>query len=136
MRVDDRYIRDYINRFNGDVVAAAKALQQYARDQQQQNIAVRRKQQTYKPRSQEVIVSVRDIHKSYKIGKQQVAALNGATLDIYKGELIALTGASGSGKSTLLQLIGGLDKPTSGEVIVGETNINRLNDKKLSQFRN
>lgn len=133
MTINRDVVKAYIDQFDGDVVAAAKALQSYAREQQ---TTKHRQVSSYKPKNSEIIVSVRDLHKSYKLGKQQIVALSGATLDIHKGEFIALTGASGSGKSTLLQLIGGLDKPTSGEIVVGDTNINRLSDKKLSQFRN
>jgi ABC-type lipoprotein export system ATPase subunit len=82
------------------------------------------------------IISVTSLIKTYKRGRQKITALNGVTLEIRQGEFVALTGASGSGKSTLLQLIGGLDKPTSGEIIVDGVNINKLRDGKLSKFRN
>lgn len=134
MAIPRSAVKAYIEQFDGDIVAAAKALQQYAREQQATRPAPTRK--PYLPKSSEIIVSVRDLHKSYKIGKQQIPALAGATLDIHKGELVALTGASGSGKSTLLQLIGGLDKQTSGEIMVDGTDISRLSDSKLSRFRN
>lgn len=83
-----------------------------------------------------LLISVEDITKQYKRGKQQVTALNGVSLAIHQGEFVALTGASGSGKSTLLQLIGGLDKPTSGTVTVDGVDINTLCDSKLAEFRN
>lgn len=82
-----------------------------------------------------VILSTENLVKHYKIGKQRVLALNGVSLEIYQGEILALTGASGSGKSTLLSLIGGLDKPTSGKVIVNGTDINRLRSGELARFR-
>ena len=82
------------------------------------------------------IISVKSLTRTYKRGHQKIVALNGVSLDIRQGEFIALTGASGSGKSTLLQLIGGLDKPTSGEIFVDGVNINKLRDGKLSTFRN
>jgi ABC-type lipoprotein export system ATPase subunit len=79
---------------------------------------------------------VRDLTKEYVIGKQKIQAANGISLDIHKSEFVAIMGASGSGKSTLLQLLGGLDKPTSGTVTVNNSQLNRMSDRKLSQFRN
>ena len=61
--------------------------------------------------------------KTYSLGKNEVQALKGVSLDIHKGEFLALTGASGSGKSTLLQMIGGLDKPTSGAIAIDNTEL-------------
>lgn len=82
-----------------------------------------------------VVASVRDLTKSYKLGRQHVDALKGVSLDIREGEFVALTGPSGSGKSTLLQLLGGLDKPSSGVVEIAGENIAKLSDRKLSTFR-
>jgi len=82
------------------------------------------------------IISVDSLTKTYKIGKQKIQALNNVSTKIYEGEIIAITGASGSGKSTLLQIIGGLDKPTSGTVIVSGDKISHMSDRKLSNFRN
>ncbi|PID30536.1 macrolide ABC transporter ATP-binding protein [Candidatus Saccharibacteria bacterium] len=76
------------------------------------------------------------LQKSYKLGKQTIPALSGADLTVYEGEFVALTGPSGSGKSTLLQLIGGLDKPTSGSIVVDGVDIAKLSDTALSHFRN
>ncbi|HEV7952218.1 MAG TPA: ABC transporter ATP-binding protein, partial [Candidatus Saccharimonadales bacterium] len=83
-----------------------------------------------------VVVDLQDVKKTYKIGRQKITALNGVSLQIRQGEFIALTGASGSGKSTLLQIIGGLDKPTEGTVIVDGADLKKMRDGKLSQFRN
>ena len=66
----------------------------------------------------DAIVSLRNVEKRYVRGKQSVEVLQGLTLDIPKGEFVALMGPSGSGKTTLLNLIGGLDTPTSGEITV------------------
>lgn len=84
----------------------------------------------------EVIVSLRDISKKYRVGKHDIDALKGVSLEVNAGEYVALTGSSGSGKSTLLQLIGGLDKPSNGSVSVASQNIAKLSDGKLSEFRN
>lgn len=87
-------------------------------------------------RSSETIISVRDLMKHYKIGKQKVQAVNGVSLDICAGEFVAIVGSSGSGKSTLLQMIGGLDKPTSGTINIDGQPLGKMSDRKLSTFRN
>lgn len=94
------------------------------------------KQQTKPTSSNEILVTVQDVSKRYKIGKNYVDALKNVSVDIYKGEFVAITGTSGSGKSTLLHQIGGLDKPTTGTVEVAGKNIAKLRDSKLSRFRN
>lgn len=86
--------------------------------------------------NQSVIVSVRNLVKEYKTAGRNLRIINDISIDIYQGEMIALTGASGSGKTTLLQLVGGLDKPTSGDITVGGQDLSSLNDRALSAFRN
>ena len=98
-------------------------------------MATRRTSAASRPQTP-VIISVRGLEKSYKMGKTHIQALNGVTLDIHEGEIVALTGSSGSGKSTLLQLMGGLDKPTAGSVSVGGTDLQTMRDGRLSEFRN
>lgn len=88
------------------------------------------------PSGSEVIISVQDLTKHYKVGRQRVNAVNDVSLSIYTGEFVAIVGASGSGKSTLLQMIGGLDKPTSGTITINSKQLNKMSDRKLSQFRN
>lgn len=78
------------------------------------------------------MITAKNIHKSY--GPLQV--LKGVDLHIEKGELVSIVGASGAGKSTLLHIIGTLDKPDAGELIINELVINGLNDKQLAGFRN
>jgi putative ABC transport system ATP-binding protein len=80
-------------------------------------------------------VEVRDVHKSYQRDKQSIPVLDGLSLDIDEGEFIALMGPSGSGKTTLLNLIGGIDQPTSGDIVVAGTNIARLKSNELSTWR-
>lgn len=82
------------------------------------------------------IIEVKNLKKYYKVNHQRVEALNGVSLKIKQGEFVAISGASGSGKSTLLQLIGGLDKPTDGEIIIDGADIKTMSDRKLSVFRN
>ena len=82
-----------------------------------------------------LVVSVQNVSRRYKLGKTTVDAVKDVSLEVYEGEVVALTGASGSGKSTVLNLIGGLDKPTSGLVEVAGSDLGKLSDKKLSQYR-
>lgn len=84
----------------------------------------------------ESIVKVTDITKTYKVGRTHIKALSSVSLEVKKGEFVAITGTSGSGKSTLLHLIGGLDKPSSGVIEIAGQNIAKLHDGKLSKFRN
>ena len=80
-------------------------------------------------------IAVTDLAKSYRVGRQTIPALDGVSLDIFAGEFVAITGASGSGKSTLLQLIGGLDKPSTGQILINDQPLSRLSDRQLSRFR-
>jgi len=81
------------------------------------------------------MIELEDITKVYSMGKVEVPALRGVTLSISEGEMVALIGASGSGKSTLMNIIGCLDKPTSGNYTLEETDVNRLNDNRLAELR-
>jgi len=82
-----------------------------------------------------VIISLDNVRRTYKIGKQKIDALKNVSLEIHEGEIIAITGKSGSGKSTLLQLIGCLDKPTSGTISIEGRDVRKLSDAKLSRLR-
>lgn len=81
------------------------------------------------------ILKVENLTKIYGKGENKVVALDNVSFSVEKGEFVAIVGASGSGKSTLLHLIGGVDKPTSGKVIIGNTDIYKLNDDALAIFR-
>jgi putative ABC transport system ATP-binding protein len=83
----------------------------------------------------ESLIRIRNVHKSYVRGTQQVKVLHGLTLDIPKGDFVALMGPSGSGKTTLLNLIGGLDRPTAGEIEVGGVRIDQLGGGPLAKWR-
>ncbi len=79
--------------------------------------------------------SGRELRKIYVTGETEVHALRGVDFDIRKGEILVLLGPSGSGKSTLLNIVGGLDRPTSGTLHYGETELTALDDRDLTRFR-
>jgi putative ABC transport system ATP-binding protein len=81
------------------------------------------------------IVQATNLKKTYQLGKIPVEALRGVNLKVETGEFLALLGPSGSGKSTLLNLIGALDKPTSGVLQIESTDISTLNDNQLTEIR-
>lgn len=84
----------------------------------------------------DVVLETRDLYKSFKTGQMMVNVLHGISLQIRRGEFTGIIGPSGSGKSTLLGIIGGLDSPTSGHVIIDDTDITRLGENKLTEIRN
>ncbi|MCB9000127.1 MAG: ABC transporter ATP-binding protein [Bacteroidales bacterium] len=81
------------------------------------------------------IITVTNLHKFYQETEVEVKAVNGIDLSFEEGEFTAVVGPSGSGKTTLLNIIGGLDKPSSGEVIIDNVNINDLSSSRLIDFR-
>ena len=81
------------------------------------------------------MIRLTDITKVYPMGKRELTVLNGITLEIKKGELVAIMGASGSGKTTLLNLIGCLDKPTKGSYLLEDKEVSRLSSRDLAQIR-
>ena len=124
--VGEKQIKDFLDLFDGDDEQAKAALDSYRASH---------KKKRYTAPGTPVVVQFDNVKKTYKMGKQTVEALRGATLAIHEGEFVAITGASGSGKSTLLQLMGALDQPTSGVVTVAGRNLRKTRDGKLAQFR-
>ncbi len=83
----------------------------------------------------ETFLELRDVNKTFMLSSGEVRALDGISLDIEKGTLVALVGPSGSGKTTLLNIIGALDKPSQGQVLLEGVRIDSLSEEKLVQFR-
>lgn len=84
----------------------------------------------------EKLIQMIDIRKEYKMGDETVYANDGITLDIDKGEFVAIVGKSGSGKSTLMNIIGALDVPTSGTYLLGGKDVGKMSDNQLADIRN
>ena len=83
----------------------------------------------------EIIISAENLIKKYGKGEEEVTALNDVSLKIRKGEFVSVTGESGSGKSTLLNVLGSLDKPDSGRIMVGDTDLLTMKDNDLAAYR-
>ncbi len=81
------------------------------------------------------MIKLLNVHKVYKTQFYEVHALNGVTMEIKRGEFVAIMGPSGSGKSTLLHLIGCLDRPSKGEVVINGVETSKLNDNELTRLR-
>ncbi len=86
--------------------------------------------------SQQELIRLTDITRTYRVGTELVRALRSVSLSIFKNEFVALMGPSGSGKSTLMNLIGCLDTPTSGQYVLNNQDVSKLNDNELARIRN
>ncbi|HOJ36976.1 MAG TPA: ABC transporter ATP-binding protein [Ignavibacteriales bacterium] len=82
------------------------------------------------------LIEVIDLYKIYKVGSEEVRALDGVSLEIYKNEYISIMGPSGSGKTTLMHILGCLDTPTKGRYILNDTDVSVMNDNQLAKIRN
>jgi putative ABC transport system ATP-binding protein len=83
----------------------------------------------------EVVVAAHDLHRDYSMGADIVHAVRGVTLDIERGEYVAIVGPSGCGKSTLLNLLGGIDRPSAGSVSIDGARIDAMRDAEATRFR-
>lgn len=86
--------------------------------------------------NENTVLDARDIRKDYPSGQGQLRVLNGVNLQVRRGELVAIMGASGAGKSTLLHILGMLEEPTSGQLVVYDTDVASLDEVSLARFRN
>lgn len=86
--------------------------------------------------TKENILSAKDIHRQFRTASAVLPVLKGVNLEIAQGETVAVTGASGVGKSTLLHILGGLDRPTSGRVVLGGVSLGEQSERSLALFRN
>lgn len=86
--------------------------------------------------SQQTLIETQNIYKTYKLGTEIINALSGVDIKIKKGEFVSIVGKSGSGKSTLMHLIGLLDTPTSGKILLNDKDVSRLNQNELAFLRN
>lgn len=129
-------LRDFVAGFESPQ-DALQQLYYYVVDHREELNSASKSKKKPKPKRPEgpVLMHTTNLRKTYKLGKQKIEVLKGIDVELREGEFVAITGASGSGKSTLLQLLGGLDKPTSGEVLYGDVSLAKLSDKKLSIFR-
>src|SRR6187397_2688530 len=82
------------------------------------------------------LIEVRDLWKTYVMGEEKVHALRGVSIDIERGEYVAIMGPSGSGKSTLMNLIGCLDTPSRGSYLLNGKQVGEMNDNELARIRN
>ena len=87
-------------------------------------------------KEQQPVITVKNLYKIYKVGDTKVRALNGVSFDIQQGEFVSIMGPSGSGKSTCMNMIGCLDRPTSGIVKINGRETAKMNEKELSVLRN
>ncbi len=85
---------------------------------------------------EKIVIRVKDLHKVYKMGLNEVHALQGISLTVKKGEIVAIMGPSGSGKSTLMNILGCLDQPTSGEYHLDGEDVSKMSDDELALVRN
>lgn len=83
----------------------------------------------------EELIKFKKVKKTYQVGEKNFNALDGVDFSINKGEYVVILGPSGAGKSTLLNLLGGMDKATSGDIIIGEEKISKYNDEQLTKYR-
>ncbi len=88
-----------------------------------------------KPNGQEPVVQVKDVVKEFAVGGNRVTILKGISFQVKKGEFVSIVGPSGNGKSTLLNMVTGIDRPTSGEIIVTGRQVHKMSEDQLAGWR-
>ncbi len=127
----DQIIRDD---YGGDADALLRDLTEYTRLRNNEIFA---QKQSRDFSQQPLMIEVRDVAHTYKISrKNKIDAVRSANFSVHRGEIVALMGPSGSGKSTMMNLIGGLDKPSAGEIVVDGKDLAKISSGKLAKFRN
>lgn len=117
--------------YKGDSLAFLRELEDFIK-----TLPAVKKQPAHKPTGP-ILIELKAVSRTYKLNRHNtVTAVDGVDLVIHEGEIVALTGPSGSGKSTLMHLIGGLDRPTNGEVVVDGHLVHKLSESKLAHYRN
>lgn len=86
-------------------------------------------------KEREKVIELKNVSKIYRIGSEKIVAVNNVSFDVYQGEFCCLLGTSGSGKSTLLNLMAGIEKANSGQILIKGQNISRMNENNLAKFR-
>src|SRR5262249_27897351 len=94
------------------------------------------RRRTLDARDMSTVISVRNLVKTYVVGEVEVKALRGVTLDVQRGEFLAVSGQSGSGKSTFMHIVGCLDRPTSGQYFLDGQDVSRMSKDALASVRN
>lgn len=124
-----------LNLYGNDIESLQRDLSQLV--ESNESVATSINRSRYQPiDGAEPIISVKNLSRVYKSRGDEVRAVKNVSFDVYPGEFVALTGSSGSGKSTLLHMIGGLDKPSNGSILINKTDLTKMSDSKLSTFRN
>ncbi len=98
--------------------------------------AILEQEKTVATQAVQSVIRVEDVHRIYDLGEQKVAALRGVSMEIMRGEFVAIMGASGSGKSTFMNMLGCLDRPTSGRYILEGTDVAQMTKSELAKIRN
>lgn len=128
-----RKVKQLLIHFDGDILKVTKALSSGFVSGAVDTSSL---SQNLDPQNRRIIASIDDVVKTYKSGRKKIDVIKNISLDIYEGEMLAIMGPSGSGKSTLLNMLGAVDKVSSGNITVDGVLLSSMDDAGLSSFRN